>query len=433
MPTSSLSMFHRRLIILGGLLSAGLIAPAWQLSRWTVSRHEEKMAEAEAYLVSWQWLPTNRGRILDREGRVLAEDRPSFNVSVQYNVITGDWAYAQAYRRAKRLNRELFPTLNRAQRRELAETYQPDFDERLDRMWNELARLGGISRTEMDERLDDIKRRVQSMASAYRKRQLTKLENDAADAGVDSNVAAADLDRPIAEEQMSHIVLRDVDDQTAFIIIRATLDPEADADSVAGSGGGAGSGKSDGVATMPGVSVIYAGTRDYPNSSRVVTIDCSSFPASLRSAVPVSIPVDGVATHMVGWMRHRIFREDNAELPATLSDGSPSGAYYLDNEAIGSAGMERAAERTLRGVRGVRTTKLDTREQFERAPIPGRDVRLTVDIELQATIQALLSPEAGLTRVQPWHTTRNAESEELPNGVPTLNEPLAGAVLAVYE
>ena len=186
------------------------------------------MAEAEAYLVSWQWLPTNRGRILDREGRVLAEDRPSFNVSVQYNVITGDWAYAQAYRRAKRLNRELFPTLNRAQRRELAETYQPDFDERLDRMWNELARLGGISRTEMDERLDDIKRRVQSMASAYRKRQLTKLENDAADAGVDSNVAAADLDRPIAEEQMSHIVLRDVDDQTAFIIIRATLDPEAE-------------------------------------------------------------------------------------------------------------------------------------------------------------------------------------------------------------
>lgn len=421
-------MFHRRVLLLGALLGLGFIAPLLQLSRWTIAHHEELTEKADTYLVTRQWLPTNRGRILDRNGLVLAEDRPSFNVAVEYPVITGEWAYSQAYKRAKRLHRQEWPALSRSQRRERAEAYLPDFEYRLDRMWNELARLGGVPRSELDDRLEGIKKRVQAVAGAYRTNQLARLEREAVEAGVDATVSKKDLDRPIAEEVMAHIVLRAVDDQTAFTIIRAAQDASAESEETGSGARGAGTG--DGTPPMPGVSVEYAGTREYPNAARVVTVDRSTFPGPLKSEVPIQVSVPGVSTHIVGWMRHRIFAEDNEGIPRTLADGSPNGSYYLDNEAIGSAGMERAAERRLRGVRGVRTTKLDTREQFERAPVPGEDVRLTIDTDLQATIQALLWPDSGLMIVQPWHSARHND-DELPRGVPTISERLAGAAVVI--
>ncbi len=425
-------MFHRRLLLLGALLAFGLVALAWQLSRWTLTHGGELKEKAESYLVSRQWLPIGRGRILDRDGVVLAEDRPSFNVSVDYNVITGEWAFSQSYWRARRLNRERWATLTRVERRDLAEQYMPDFEGRLNRMWNELARLGGISRDELDERRDAVKKRVQAITGAYRKNLLSKKETEAGPSGLDSSGLRDELDRPVAEELMPHILLRDIDDQTAFTIIRSTQDAAAEADDIGRTGV---SGGVEPTPVLPGVSVSYAGTRDYPNSSRIVTLDRSTFPGPLRSDAPVQVEVEGVATHIVGWMRGRIFAEDNMlatgePMPRTLEDGSPNGAYYLETESIGSAGMERAAERELRGVRGVRTTKLDTREQFERAPVPGGDVRLTIDTQLQATIQALLSPMTGLAVVQPWHSSRQ-DDEELPRGVPTIGERLAGAVVVI--
>ena len=41
-------------------------------------------------------LTNTRGRILDRKGRVLALNRPSYDIAVDYRVITGQWAFDQA-------------------------------------------------------------------------------------------------------------------------------------------------------------------------------------------------------------------------------------------------------------------------------------------------------------------------------------------------
>jgi len=59
---------------------------------------------------------TVRGRILDRAGRVLAEDRPSFDVVADFKVITGDWAYEQASLAARRAERPRWPKLSPAER-----------------------------------------------------------------------------------------------------------------------------------------------------------------------------------------------------------------------------------------------------------------------------------------------------------------------------
>jgi len=414
-------MFHRRLILLGCLLGVGMVAPVLQLSRWTLVKGEELRDEADEYLVSWNWLPTSRGKVLDAKGRILAQDRPSFDVAVDYRVITGQWAVTQSYRRARRLNREAWPKLTRAQRRELAEQCMPDLEARQENMWNEFCRVGGITRAELNERMDEVKKRVQGMASAHRANLLAKLEEKATRAGVEAELAdIKQLDNPIYEQQSPHVLLHDVDDLTAFAFIRLTQGVEIDAD--------------DAAAPMPGVSVNYTGTREYPYSEQEIVIDRSSFPGPLKSAEPLRIRAEGVGTHVVGWMRNKVYREDNREndkdLPVFLPDGSRNPALYLDGESIGSAGMERAAERDLRGLRGLRTVKLDTQEKIEVAPQMGKDVQLTIDIELQARIQGLLSPAAKLAVVQPWHSTRHND-EELPNGVPTIGEELAGSVVVI--
>src|SRR5262249_2397485 len=136
-----------------------------------------------------------------------------------------------------------------------------------------------------------------------------------------------------------------------------------------------------------------------------------------------------------GWMRHKVFEQDNKDeegnpIRQKELDGSPNPVYYLEGDSVGATGMERAAEKTLRGLRGTRTTKLDTGEKLERSPAPGKDVQLTIDALVQAEVQALLSNDLGLTTVQPWQTNRHP-GEPWPEGVPQVGEPLAASAVVI--
>jgi penicillin-binding protein 2 len=130
-------------------------------------------------------------------------------------------------------------------------------------------------------------------------------------------------------------------------------------------------------------------------------------------------------------MRHRIYREDNDGRSRRLPDGSLNREYYIDGESIGTAGIEKSAEPELRGRRGIQTHKLDTRETIlTAAPERGSDVRLTIDAQLQARIQALFDPALGLSTVQPWHYSKRPD-DQLPRGVPTIGDALAGAAVVL--
>lgn len=418
------SMFHQRLLLLGLLILVGMFAPVLQLTRWTVGKGEELRKDAEGYLSTWKWLPTTRGQILDRKGRVLATDRPSFDIAVDYRVITGQWAYSQAYKRAQRLHRDEWGKLGRAAKRELAERYEPEFQARLNSMWEEFAILGGVTREELDARKERITEDVQRLAARVRTNQQARLEKQALEAGVEAKVNPQDLSRPIAEELRGHVLLKRVTDRVAFEFLRRTADTdEEQADGVRG------------TAPMPGVSVIDTGSREYPAGTMDVVIDRSSFPAPLRSDEPARVRVEGVATHILGWMRHRVYREDNWDenalpRPVLLSDGTPDRSLYLEGDSIGQTGIERGAERELRGLRGIQTTMLDTRETTETPAQPGTDIALTIDINLQARVQALFMPALGMTVVQPWHTSRTNDEEPV-RGMPMAGEPLAGSAVVI--
>ena len=173
---------------------------------------------------------------------------------------------------------------------------------------------------------------------------------------------------------------------------------------------------------LPGVEVIDATRREYPQSSRTVLLDRRTFPGPLRSEEPLRVRVEDVAAPLLGSMRTTVYKEDAARRRAALeadpereaaamsARGRDRGSY-LPEDRVGHTGLEAALEQSLRGLRGVRTEDLQTGAVTEVAPEAGDDVRLTIDAALTGRIRAIMDPDTGLTRVQPWHA-----NEVLPVG-----------------
>lgn len=114
--------------------------------------------------------------------------------------------------------------------------------------------------------------------------------------------------------------------------------------------------------------------------------------------IPVSVryyPSKQVGAHVLGYMR-----EVDAEMLAKLRKSG-----YKEGDRIGATGVERAWESYLRGDRGWEKVLVDRRgvRRESRAgiideprrvdPIPGRDLRLTIDADLQHAIEKAMRGE----------------------------------------
>ncbi len=117
--------------------------------------------------------------------------------------------------------------------------------------------------------------------------------------------------------------------------------------------------------------------------------------------VPVSVryyPHGNIGAHVLGYMRE----VDETMLAELRKQG------YVEGDRIGASGLERAWESYLRGTRGWEKVLVDARGVRRQAredilddpkrvePIPGRDLRLTIDVRLQeAMVKALRGELAG--------------------------------------
>jgi penicillin-binding protein 2 len=114
--------------------------------------------------------------------------------------------------------------------------------------------------------------------------------------------------------------------------------------------------------------------------------------------VPVSVryyPAKHVGAHVLGYMRE-VDREMLVKLRKT---------GYMEGDRIGATGIERAWESYLRGTRGWEKVVVDARgvrkqgrdsiiDEPRRAdPIPGRDLRLTLDVDIQKAMVKAMRPE----------------------------------------
>ncbi len=78
--------------------------------------------------------------------------------------------------------------------------------------------------------------------------------------------------------------------------------------------------------------------------------------------------------------------------------------YYQSGDIIGKLGVERSYEKELRGEKGVRIMMRDVRGRtlgpykdglYDTNPVAGKDIKLTIDIELQALAERLLEGKLG--------------------------------------
>jgi penicillin-binding protein 2 len=380
------SMFQRRLWLLFLAVCAAGVVMAGKAFRLTVVNGAEHLADAERRLVSERWTPTVRGRILDRKGRVLAKDEASFDILVDYPLITGEWAWSRATRQARRENRTAWGSLSAAAREEKVRGALPAYEAHLEGMWQELASALSISREEMELRRTEIRSAVQSASMAVWSRWLEeRREEETRNKGDASTITLAEVQRPLGLHVEPHVIARGVDERVAFEARRLAL-------------------------THAGLRVEPSGTRVYPYETVRVPVDRSTFPSPMRAESESGefVEVEGVATHVLGWMRG-LQAEDVASRPRVRgATGRVDAGHYQTGDRVGATGIERGYEAVLRGERGRRVIHLDKaldEEGYEEfvEPKAGRDVTLTLDIHLQARVQSLMDPSVGLARVQSWH------------------------------
>lgn len=437
------SMFQRRLLLLAAMILLSMAVLVLKVGHLTVVKGSELKAQAEARLVRHQWTPTVRGQILDRKGRVLARDRASYDVALSYPMITGEWARERARAFAKSFYRDQWHDLTKDQRQALVDRALPAYAEHVENAFDELARLGGVTREELDSACKKVRDEVERMQAQITRKNRDDELKAAGERGelVTPELTSAiekRINQPIREMKIPHRVLYRQSDQAA-LNLRLELDDQTNLTPLPNETGPR---EIDVVDRLPGVSVFDAGDREYPYESQRVTIDFANFPTPLRRRSATSIRVDGVASHILGWMRDDVFKENNdarkeylrlnpsadKEARLTLAQGTESDSTesrgidrgeYRDGDRVGESGAEAGYENTLRGLRGWRTRQLDTDSTSVLEAKPGRDVRLTVDIALQAKIQAIMDPIAGLAIVQPWHRVNNEPANPtMPDGTP---------------
>lgn len=418
------SMFHRRLVLLMLVVCAGFAGLLVRMSWMTIVDGAASREIAESRLIRRTWLPTTRGRVLDRAGRVLAYDQASYDVAIDYPVLSGEWASKRARRYARRAHRDRWDLYSDAERDAIIENYRKIYQQHVEASLRTIAAYTRIAledllitRSSIVEKVERqhrsiIEARVRNKVEA-RERQGFHVSDD------DLTRFVRDSSRKIKEQTITHPIVEGVSDEVGFELTRMITRQVPPMTYVQGGDAAL----DELIPLFPGMEITDNTRRVYPFESETVILDRSSFPLPLRDESTVRVVVDDLGSLVLGRVRDRVFKEDadrrrsalaeNESLRnrAVTDDGVDRGRY-TDHDRVGHTGIESAMEHTLRGLRGVRTEHLQTRGVSEVPPTPGTDIRLTLDMALQARVRAVLDPKVGLTRVQPWH-----DNEYMPLGI----------------
>ena len=402
-------MFHRRLLLLGVGFVAVLVVLSSQLVRLSVVEGADRLDEAMRRLDRAEYLPTVRGSILDRRGRVLAEDRASRDLAANFEFISGVWAVREAGAAARRRvtsqgGRAAWAALDGEARQAAILEELPAADAEAERIWSEVVAATGVDRRELESRLDAIRAEVHRKALAVSDRR----------AAIEAErIAAGDVDRapppqgPIREQKAFHVVVEDLDPLAAIELERlAEAHPEA-------------------------IEVRHTIGREHPWAAAEVSVDRRGLPSPIRRDDAIAIEVADPLGLLLGSVGEEVWAEDLARRPLRAADGSLDlGGYARDGDRIGRSGVEAAFEDRLRGRRGLVRRNLQSGEIERIDATRGEDLELSIDAALQARLAAIFDPRLGLALPQQWHAgwTRG---EPNPLALPPEWGPLGGAAVVL--
>jgi penicillin-binding protein 2 len=300
-------------------------------------------------LVRRQSVPGLRGRILARDGTLLAEDRQHPALAVHYRYIeqptNPTWLRAQARKR-----------LTHAERRDplRVEAAQAQVRQDIAHLNQQLASLCNLSPEDWQARCDLVGRRVSSIAQSVNARRkepsataapptirnwrdwLAALLAPAPDVG------GSEAARIVVAEEVSPHVLVDV--LPLEVVSELETHPER----------------------YPGVQIVLQSRRVYPRGA--------------------------LAAHVLGHVG-----------PLTAQEADDQSVELTASDVVGRAGIERQHNDWLRGSAGQRVirTRRDGQEisrQIEQEPTVGHDLLLTLDPILQQAAQELL--DQGMARAK---------------------------------
>ncbi len=377
-------MFHRRLLLLLAIVCCATVVLIGQIYKLTVIDGPHHRADAQDALQARSLLPTTRGKIFDVKGRLLAEDRPCFDIAVDYAWITGEWAYNQARRLARRDYIGQWTKMDFEDREEVVAQYRQPFDEQAEKLWRDMTEIAGIDRAELERRKAIINQRVQAIrADVWDRMQKRQAAESSGPVDEIADISSVSL----AEEQEPQTLLPAVSDEAAQKFQKLAVE-------------------------QSGLHVIRSSARVYSNEDFEVKVDRATFPGPLRSNEALVAKVEDPTGSIVGRVGDAQL-ENVQRRPFHRPGQLPDLGGYLPGDDAGTRGVEKAEEDTLRGLRGELLTRLDTQAIARTSARPGKDVHLTIDVALQARIAALLDPTLGFMVVQPWHA-----KTETPLGTP---------------
>ena len=147
--------------------------------------------------------------------------------------------------------------------------------------------------------------------------------------------------------------------------------------------------------TLPGVDVEWVSVRDYPTGA--------------------------LTSQLIGYM---------GPIPNRLADQYKARGYVLDRDRIGYDGIEFTEDDILAGQPGVQTVVRDVAGQIvqkigdPRQPVPGHNLQLTIDVQLQQLVQKALTDE--ITFLNSYYGKTVTE-----RGVVIVSNPKTGEILSM--
>lgn len=376
-PTATVNARRRLWICAVGfmVLCAGVLGRAVQLA---VTQGEAFRREAAKPLERQQSLPGVRGRILARNGAVLAHEKKALALAVQYR-------YLEDPPDARWLRWMARSRLSRVQRRDRERVAAEEARLAVERaeLGRRLAGLCGLPLEEWNRRAKRIQTRVQRIADGVNGRQTANvpenlsLPQDSESFWASAKCAVLEALRAsmkesaperitVAEELEYHLMAEDV---PLAVVAEVEANP----------------------ARYPGVRILSRTRREYP--------------------------LGPLACHLLGYLGV------NEEKKPSDDD-----TYHADDR-VGRMGLEQQYERLLHGSRGTAIELTDrsgrvVSSRRQREPGIGRDLVLTVDPQLQETAESLL--EASLRR-----SSLASPQRESCGGAIVVMDVRNGAILAV--
>ncbi len=275
-------------------------------------------------------LATVRGSILDRDGRPVAVDRPTFFVAVNYQLtrLRDDRFWQMSLRKLmdRGIDREQADL-------DLHSRYKDDFGDLL-AVIEFCAEAGGVEMEQVEDKIHKINDSIWRMRTHFAWRR--KFPNA-------DSVPYAEKLRAVSFSEIARVELREMYQDHSLVELadqRQLLDAEIT------------------LSTIQHARILPGTKRAYPHAS--------------------------AACQIIGWVGPAEPDPDDA-----FSEDAYS--RYLAGELAGREGIERVCEPVLRGRRGEVQYDRDGGLVDRMDTVFGRDVKLAVDIELQKKIEDYLS------------------------------------------